>query len=102
MLDHLDELKVVNLFETPEYEKLVKTARRWYEAGYISKDAATSKETAVDLIKANVGFGVISKGKPGALAQTEQRVSTKLEMINLGKQITSTTNITAIYARYTF
>lgn len=96
VLDNLDELKVVNLFETPEYEKLVKTARRWYEAGYISKDAATSKETAVDLIKANVGFGVIQKGKPGVLAQTEQRVSTKLEMINLGKQITSTTNITAI------
>lgn len=96
VLENLDDLKVVNLFETPEYEELVKTARRWYEAGYISKDAATSKETAVDLIKANIGFGVIQKGKPGALAQTEQRVNTKLEMINLGKQITSTTNITAI------
>ncbi|WP_053376035.1 ABC transporter substrate-binding protein [Paenibacillus sp. FJAT-27812] len=96
VLEKIDGLKVVNLFETPEYEKLIKTVRRWYEAGYISKDAATSKETAVDLIKANIGFGVIQKGKPGALAQTEQRVNTKLELINLGKQMTSTTNITAI------
>lgn len=96
VLENLDSLKVVNLFETPEYEKLVKTTRRWYEAGYISKDAATSTDTAVDLIKANIGFAVISKGKPGALAQTEHRVNTKLELVDLGHQITSTTSITAI------
>ncbi|MEC0227059.1 ABC transporter substrate-binding protein [Paenibacillus alba] len=96
VLNSLDDLKVVNLFETPEYAKLLKTVRRWYEAGYISKDASTSKETAVDLIKANVGFGVIQKGKPGALAQTETRTNTKLELVNIGKQVTSTTNITAI------
>jgi len=96
VLESLDSLKVVNLFATPEYEQLVKTVRRWYEAGYISKDAATSKDTAVDQIKANIGFGVIQKGKPGALAQTEQRTNTKLELVNLGHQITSTTSVTAI------
>jgi len=96
VLENLDSLKVVNMFETPEYEKLLKTVRRWYEAGYISKDAATSKDTAVDLIKANIGFGVIQKGKPGILAQTENRTNTKLEGVELGQQITSTTSITAI------
>ncbi|RXZ76582.1 extracellular solute-binding protein [Paenibacillaceae bacterium] len=96
VLGNLDELKVVNLYETPEYVQMLKTIRRWYEAGYIHKDVATSKETAVDYIKANVGFGVINKGKPGALAQNENRVDTKLSLVNLGHQITSTTSITAI------
>jgi len=96
VLESLESTKVVNLFATPEYEKLVKTARRWYQAGYISKDAATSKDTAVEQIKANVGFSLIQKGKPGVLAQIEQRTNTQLVEINLGHQMTSTTSITAM------
>ncbi|MEF2243761.1 ABC transporter substrate-binding protein [Paenibacillus sp. IITD108] len=96
VLPNLDELKVVNLYETPEYADMLKTIRRWYLAGYIHKDAATSNETAVDYIKANVGFATISKGKPGAVAQTENRTETKLSSVSLGHQITSTTNITSI------
>ncbi|RJE86223.1 extracellular solute-binding protein [Paenibacillus sp. 1011MAR3C5] len=96
VLPNLDELKVVNLYETPEYADMLNTIRRWYQAGYIHKDAATSKETAVDYIKANIGFSVINKGKPGAVGQTENRVDTKLASVDIGSQITSTTSITSI------
>lgn len=96
VLPNLDELKVVNLYETPEYADMLNTIRRWYLEGYIHKDAATSKETAVDYIKANVGFAVINKGKPGAVGQTENRVDTKLASVDIGSQITSTTSITSI------
>ncbi len=96
VLENLDELKVVNLYETQEYADMLKTIRKWYLAGYINKDAATSNETAVDYIKANVGFAGINKGKPGAIAQTENRTETKLSSVSLGQQITSTTNITSI------
>ncbi|NOU93099.1 extracellular solute-binding protein [Paenibacillus sp. LMG 31456] len=95
VLENLDKLKVVNLYETPEYEKLIKTVRRWYEAGYISKDVSTSKDAAADLIKAKTAFGSIQKGKPGAHAQIESRVNLKLESVDIGRQITSTTNVTA-------
>ncbi|RJX37178.1 extracellular solute-binding protein [Paenibacillus pinisoli] len=96
VLPNLDELKVVNLYETPEYADMLNTIRRWYLEGYIHKDAATSKETAVDYIKANIGFAVINKGKPGAVGQTENRVDTKLASVDIGSQITSTTSITSI------
>ncbi|WP_028552168.1 ABC transporter substrate-binding protein [Paenibacillus sp. UNC451MF] len=95
VLENLDSLKVVNLYETPEYEKLINTVRRWYEAGYISKDVATSKDAAAELIKAKTAFGSIQKGKPGAHAQIESRVNLKLESVDIGRQITSTTNVTA-------
>lgn len=95
VLENLDSLKVVNLYETPEYEKLIKTVRRWYEAGYISKDVATSKDAAAELIKAKTAFGSIQKGKPGAHAQIESRVNMKLESVDIGQQITSTTNVTS-------
>jgi len=95
VLENLDSLKVVNLYETPEYEKLIRSVRRWYEAGYISKDVATSKDAAADLIKAKTAFGSIQKGKPGAHAQIETRVNMKLESVDIGHQMTSTTNVTA-------
>jgi len=96
VLPNLDELKVVNLYETPEYAEMLKTIRRWYQAGYIHKDTATSTETAVDYIKANIGFAVINKAKPGYIAQTENRTNTKLSSVSLGHQIATTTSITSI------
>lgn len=40
--DTADEGKVVNLYETKEFYDLVSQIRSWYEAGYISPDAATT------------------------------------------------------------
>jgi putative aldouronate transport system substrate-binding protein len=57
--------KMVNMFEDPQYVEAVKLARKWFEAGYIIKDSATSKESAANLVKANKGFGYFAKMKPG-------------------------------------
>lgn len=57
--------KMVNMFEDPQYVEAVKLARKWFEAGYIIKDSATSKESAASLVKANKGFGYFAKMKPG-------------------------------------
>jgi ABC-type sugar transport system, periplasmic component len=43
-----NNLKVVNQFDTPEFKNLIKTSRKWYQAGYFKKDAATTKDTNAD------------------------------------------------------
>jgi len=57
--------KVVNMFEQPEYVDAVNLARKWFKAGYILKDAATSQDAAANIVKANKGFGYFSHMKPG-------------------------------------
>ncbi|MBT2654061.1 ABC transporter substrate-binding protein [Bacillus sp. ISL-18] len=57
--------KVVNMFEEPEYVDAVNLTRKWFKAGYILKDAATSQDAAANIVKANKGFGYFSHMKPG-------------------------------------
>lgn len=64
-----DNHKVVNLFETEEYKALLKTTRDWYQKGYILKDAATTTETTVNLLKAGKGFSEFVGGEVGLDAQ---------------------------------
>jgi putative aldouronate transport system substrate-binding protein len=45
------DMKVVNLFEMPEYVEALKKMRSWYEAGYLPKDAANAKTAPQDLLK---------------------------------------------------
>lgn len=94
VLDNLDELKVVNLYETEHYAKLIRTIRRWYEAGYIPKDIATSTQSGSDYIQANVGFAVMAKGKPGIQTQTGQRIGVPLTPVAFGPAKTDTVAIT--------
>lgn len=55
-----DDLKVSNWYETEEYANLVKLMRKWYNAGYIAKDIATSKESTADLFKAGKAFAAVA------------------------------------------
>lgn len=64
-----DDLKVVNWFETPEYASQLKTIRKWYEAGYILKDAAQNQEVDTAMVKAGKAFSAFSHMKPGFDAQ---------------------------------
>ncbi|WP_419874636.1 ABC transporter substrate-binding protein [Candidatus Pristimantibacillus sp. PTI5] len=64
-----DNFNVVNFYETEEYKSLLNTIRDWYQKGYILKDAATTTETAVSLLKAGKGFSEFSNGEVGLDAQ---------------------------------
>ena len=52
-------------FETEEYQKIYEKLKKWYDNGYIHKDAATTQESGTDLIKSNVGFSMICDGEYG-------------------------------------
>lgn len=61
-----DNFKVVDLYESQQYASNLKVMRDWYKKGYILKDAATTTETAINLIKAGKGFSLFSSGEIGA------------------------------------
>lgn len=69
-------LKVENLFELQEYEDLLNILHRWFKAGYITKDAATSQVPGLELMKANKTFAYFFNNKPGGV-ERESRMSGK-------------------------
>lgn len=89
-------LKVVNMYETPEYAKLLNTVRRWYQAGYIAKDAATSTETQYNLVKAGKAFSFISHMKPGIENQESKMTGKEMISVHLRPAATTTYNITSV------
>ncbi|MEW9052271.1 MAG: ABC transporter substrate-binding protein [Neobacillus sp.] len=64
-----DNYNVVNIYETDEYKALLNTVRDWNKKGYIMKGAATSNETAVNLLKAGKGFSQFSSSEVGVDTQ---------------------------------
>ncbi|MGO4497183.1 ABC transporter substrate-binding protein [Paenibacillus sp. 2RAB27] len=91
---HDNGLKVVNWFETKEYENLLKLVRRWYLAGYIAKDAATDTETKYNLVKAGRGFSWLSQMKPGIEQQESRSTGKEMVSVRLSQPITTTDKIT--------
>jgi len=92
--DHDNGLKIVNLFESENYQKVIHSIRRWYLAGFIRKDEATSKDNATDLIKAGRAFGFFTSLKPGYEQQATRAAGTEMVSVRLSQPITTTKNIT--------
>lgn len=89
-------LKVVNMYETQEYADMLNTVRRWYQAGYIAKDAATSTETQYNLVKSGKAFSFISHMKPGIETQESRTTGKEMVSVHFKPAMTATTNITSI------
>jgi putative aldouronate transport system substrate-binding protein len=60
-----EPLKVVNLFETPEYEQKLRIVRDWFQKGYVVSDANTNSQGATTLVGAGQLFSFCSNLKPG-------------------------------------
>ncbi|MFC5449843.1 ABC transporter substrate-binding protein [Paenibacillus aestuarii] len=82
-----DEKKVVNIYETDAYAKQLKRIREWYQAGYIQKDAATTKDIGNDLIKANRAFSYFTNLKPGYDVQASKQAGTEMVSVQLVKPV---------------
>lgn len=86
----LDDTKVVNLYETPEYESMVNTVHRWYQKGYILPDAVTNTNNCVALVKNGKAFGFLSTMKPGYANQETQQTGYTMETIDMAGPVTNT------------
>ncbi len=59
--------KVVNLFDTKEFQKGIKKIRDWYEKGYIRSDIASVSDDSLELKQGKYGVSIQIK-KPGSEA----------------------------------
>lgn len=87
-------LKVENLYERPEYVEMLKTMRKWYEAGYFSRDAATSTEPPADVVKANKAFAFFNPMKVGSAESQSLRTGIEMVAVPLTEAISTSANIT--------
>ncbi len=62
--DYGQTTTITNWFESDQYLELCKIARRWFEAGYISADAATSQDVGEQLMRMGTAFSAINNIKP--------------------------------------
>jgi len=73
-------LNVVNGFETMEYKEMVARLHRWYQSGYIAKDAATTTIGGATEVKAGRSYGYLSHMKPGY--EMQESMTTGYEMVS--------------------
>lgn len=87
------ELKVVDLFETPEYAADLKLVRDWYQKGYIMKSIATSKEDQHSLVKSGRVYAYTTPTKPGIAAQESATNGYECLVQEFSKPFSSTFNV---------
>lgn len=80
MLDDND-MKVKNIYETELYKNTVGLARKWYEAGYIMQDVATTQEMGTSLVKAGKALGYMNNMKPSY--EKQESKATGHEMVGV-------------------
>ncbi|MFS0724308.1 ABC transporter substrate-binding protein [Paenibacillus sp. 1P07SE] len=78
-----NDLQLVNWYETEEYADLLSIMHRWFKAGYINKDAATTQTSTAELLKADKAFSYITMNKPEIKAQEERLIGKELIIANL-------------------
>jgi len=88
-----NDLKVVNLFEAPEYVKNLELINEWYEKGYIQKDIATSQQTGQNMTKAGKAFGYAAFIKPGFDVQATTQTGHPMVSVAVTEPISITDNI---------
>lgn len=76
-----DEIKVLNVYEAPEFIDAVKMSREWYNKGYINKDSATIQD-GMPIKKAQKAFMWAEQLKPGKAEEMEAQLGYKLIQVN--------------------
>ncbi|SFF20407.1 putative aldouronate transport system substrate-binding protein [Paenibacillus algorifonticola] len=82
-----NDLKVVNLLETDIFKNKVTLARKWYEAGYIMQDVATTQEQGSSLVKAGKALGYFNNMKPGFEAQESKTTGYEMTSVHLSEPV---------------
>lgn len=73
------DFSVQNQYATQEYADRLHTVRQWFEAGYINKDAATTNELPMDMVKGGKAFSYFSQTT--ATSATDASISAGRDMV---------------------
>jgi len=95
-----DSTEVVDFYATDAFRERMELAREWYNAGYISKDAATSSSTAIELISSGKAFSYIASYSypPEDTAESMTGTMGGIEMgaVNVGEPYLDTNSVNSL------
>lgn len=83
LVDALNSTTVENLYATDSYYEYLEWMRKWYLAGYISKDAATASEASDELFNAGRTACYIGMSTPGTKDDAERDSGVEVVQLNL-------------------
>lgn len=83
LMDPINDTTIENLFATDEYYEYLTWMRKWYEDGYIMKDAATNTDTPEILLKAGRTASGITMSTPGMCEATSFRTGIEFKELEL-------------------
>ena len=89
-----DGTEVLNVFETDEYKYGVEIVNRWYEKGYIYKDAATTQENGQELVKSNIAFSYINYIERGSEESVDTNCAMDMTTVMVCQKPISTASLT--------
>lgn len=76
-----DSATVVNLYATDAYKNNYELVKKWYDNGWVYKDAATSSDMGAELVKSNVGFSYIAMTEKGSESSTDTNCGMEMTKI---------------------
>ncbi|MCM3271066.1 ABC transporter substrate-binding protein [Paenibacillus elgii] len=94
--DYDNNMKVVNWYETQQYADLLNVLRKWYQAGYLLKDASTSKQDGRELVKAGKAFAYFSNLKPGTEIEASRKSGKEMTVVRMTPAYATTDMITSM------
>jgi putative aldouronate transport system substrate-binding protein len=89
------ELKVIDMFETPQFKEYVTLMNKWYKDGLINKDGATNKENEFLAVKAGKAFAYGESMKPGFSNQESRNTGFPMVTAEFTKPYTTTGDTTS-------
>lgn len=95
-----DSMTVEDYYATDAFKEKAILAREWYNKGYISKDAATSSSTAIELISSGKAFSYIASYSypPEDTAESMTGTMGGVEMgaVNIGEPFLDTNSVNSL------
>lgn len=82
---------VTNLYESEAFMKACQLMHEWYDAGYISKDFATTTDSGESLMRAGSLFSFTTNGKPNTKQEKDAQIGMDTTCIKIAEDALYTT-----------
>lgn len=89
-----DTTSVENLYATELFKNNYELVKKWYDNGWVYKDAPTSSDMGAELVKANVGFSYISMTERGSESATDTSCGMPMTKVAIHDTPITTSSVT--------
>lgn len=97
VLDNYGQTTTIsNYYESDTFKNLSKLAREWYQAGYVSKDMPTCKDSGEILMKGGNLFSFLVNCKPNTKQEKDDQTGVDTTILQMDKDMVSTFTTSAV------